>query len=207
VRGVRAAFAGSAAGPQGYPKGDLPEVAVAGRSNVGKSTLINALLGRKALAKTSATPGKTRLINFFDVGGRFHLVDLPGYGYARVPKGERAAWGPRIERYLTGRDALRLVVLLVDIRHPAQERDHQMVAWLEHHKLPVLVVATKRDKLGRGAAGKAVAGLERDLEAPVLPVSARKREGLAALWRALDAAVDGAAVAGTARRSPGQSPG
>lgn len=200
MRVVRAAFAGSAAGPEGYPKGDLPEVAFAGRSNVGKSTLINALLGRKALAKTSGTPGKTRLINFFHVNDRFHLVDLPGYGYARVPKGERNAWGPRIERYLTGRDALRLVVLLVDIRHPAQALDHQMVAWLGHHKVPLRVVATKRDKLGRGAAGKAVAGLERDLEVPVIPVSARKREGLAALWRALDAAVGGANLPAGASR-------
>jgi len=118
VRVVRAAFAGSAAGPEGYPKADLPEVALAGRSNVGKSTLINALLNRKGLAKTSSTPGKTRLINFFDVDGRFHLVDLPGYGFARVPRGEKAAWRHRIEGYITGRKVLRLVVLLLDIRHP-----------------------------------------------------------------------------------------
>jgi len=203
VRVVRAAFAGSAAGPVGYPKGDLPEVAFAGRSNVGKSTLINALLGRKALAKTSATPGKTRLINFFHVNDRFHLVDLPGYGYARVPRGERDAWGPRVERYLTGRDALRLVVLLVDIRHPAQALDQQMVAWLGHHKVPLLVVATKRDKLGRSAAQKAVVGLRKGLEVPVIPVSARKREGLADLWRALDAAVGGAAPVSGLSGSPG----
>jgi len=194
LRVVRAAFAGSAAGPEGYPKGDLPEVAFAGRSNVGKSTLINALLNRKGLAKTSGTPGKTRLINFFDVDGRFFLVDLPGYGFARVPAREQAAWRGRIERYITGREALRLVVLLVDIRHPPAATDRQMVAWLAHHRVPHLVVATKRDKLGRGAATQAAAGLAKDLDAEVLAVSARRREGLAALWRAVETGLFGAAA-------------
>jgi GTP-binding protein len=191
VRVVRAAFAGSAAGPEGYPKADLPEVALAGRSNVGKSTLINALLNRKGLAKTSSTPGKTRLINFFDVDGRFHLVDLPGYGFARVPRGEKAAWRHRIEGYITGRKPLRLVVLLLDIRHPPADTDRQMVEWLAHHCVPLLLVATKRDKLGRGAAMKAAAALQVELGAPVVAVSARRREGLTTLWRALETALFG----------------
>jgi GTP-binding protein len=194
MRVVRAAFLGSAAGPEGYPKADLPEVALAGRSNVGKSTLINALLNRKGLAKTSGTPGKTRLINFYDVDGRCHLVDLPGYGFARVAPREQAAWRRRIEGYLAGRKALKLVVLLVDIRHPPAATDRQMVAWLGHAKVPVLLVATKRDKLGRGAATKAAAALQADLGAPVIAVSARKREGLVTLWQAVDAALFGAAA-------------
>jgi GTP-binding protein len=194
LRVLRAEFVGSAAGPEGYPKAGLPEVALAGRSNVGKSTLINALLNRKGLAKTSGTPGKTRLINFYDVNGRFHLVDLPGYGFARVPAGEKAAWRGRIEGYLTGREHLRLVVVLVDIRHPPAATDRQMIEWLTHHKVPLLVVATKRDKLGRGAAMQAAAALQKNLGAPVLAVSARRREGLVDLWRAVETALFGAAA-------------
>jgi GTP-binding protein len=193
LRVVEAVFAGSAAGPEGYPAGALPEVAFVGRSNVGKSSLINALLNRKGLAKTSGAPGKTRLINFFRVNGRLHLVDLPGYGFARVPKGEQRAWRHRIETYLRGREPLKLVVVLVDIRHPLAESDRQMVDWLAHFRRPCLVVATKRDKLSRARAVDAARGLGRETGAPVLAVSAHKREGLAALWDALKTALGEAA--------------
>lgn len=184
-----AKFVGSAAGPEGYPPGDLPEVAFVGRSNVGKSTLINGLLNRKGLAKTSGTPGKTRLINFFEVNGRFHLVDLPGYGYARVPKGEQAAWRNRIEGYLQGRGPLRLVVVLVDIRHPLAASDRQMVEWLAHFGRPCLVVATKRDKLSRSRVHQAAQLLSKETDREVVAVSARAREGLDDLWRVLTEAL------------------
>jgi GTP-binding protein len=185
LRVLDARFAGSAAGPEGYPKGDLPEVAFVGRSNVGKSTLINALLNRRGLAKTSGTPGKTRLINFFAVNGRFHLVDLPGYGFARVPPAEQARWRHRIEGYLRGRDVLRLVVVLVDIRHPLAATDRQMVEWLAHFGRPCLVVATKRDKLSRARAQRAARDLSEATGQEVLAVSARAREGLNRLWQVL----------------------
>lgn len=192
MRVLDARFVGSAAGPEGYPAGDLPEVAFVGRSNVGKSTLINALLNRKGLAKTSGTPGKTRLINFFRVNDRFHLVDLPGYGFARVPKHEQGRWRHRIEGYLRGRDALRLVVVLVDIRHPLARTDRQMVDWLAHFGRPCLVVATKRDKLSRAAAQRAARGLSQETGRDVLTVSARRREGLEGLWRVLGEALEAA---------------
>jgi GTP-binding protein len=197
VRVHDARFAGSAAGPEGYPEGALPEVAFVGRSNVGKSTLINTLVARKGLAKTSGTPGKTRLINFFRVNDRLHLVDLPGYGFAHVPKGEQRAWRHRIETYLKARDTLRLVVVLVDIRHPIADSDRQMVDWLTHFGRPCLVVATKRDKLSRARANAAAHALARETGRPVLSVSARKREGVATLWAALEEAM-GAAGAGDA---------
>jgi len=180
---------GSAAGPEGYPDGALPEVAFVGRSNVGKSTLINTLVARKGLAKTSGTPGKTRLINFFRVNDRLHLVDLPGYGFAHVPKSEQRAWRHRIETYLKDRDALKLVVVLVDIRRPLAESDRQMVEWLEHFGRPCLVVATKRDKLSRARATDAERVLARESGRPVLSVSARKREGVGTLWAAVEEAM------------------
>ena len=171
----------------------LPEVAFVGRSNVGKSTLINTLVARKGLAKTSGTPGKTRLINFFCVNDRLHLVDLPGYGFAHVPKSEQRAWRLRIETYLKGREALKLVVVLVDIRHPLAESDRQMVEWLAHFGRPCLVVATKRDKLSRSRATLAARELARETGRPVLSVSAPKREGVGALWAAVQEAMGTAA--------------
>ena len=133
-----------------YPSGELPEVAIAGRSNVGKSSLINRLLNRKNLAKSSSTPGKTRMINYFLIDQAWHLVDLPGYGYAKVSKAERQQWSKMIENYLQQRQQLRGVVLLVDIRHPPNDNDRAMKAWLEHFQIPYLVVATKADKISRG---------------------------------------------------------
>lgn len=135
-----------------YPDHDLPEVAFAGRSNVGKSSLINTLVHRKSLAKTSGTPGKTRLINFFLVNNRLSFVDLPGYGFGKVSQSVKQNWGPMIETYLRDRKNLRLVVVILDIRREPSEDDLSLVRWLAHYDRPVLFVLTKADKLSKNLA-------------------------------------------------------
>lgn len=140
-------FVISAASPAQFPKGPAPEVAFAGRSNVGKSSLLNLLVGRKSLAKTSATPGKTQQINFFHINGRYHFVDLPGYGYAKVSKTDREAWARLIEAYLRERRQLQMVVSLCDIRHEPTALDRDMFVWLEEVGRPFLIVLTKSDKV------------------------------------------------------------
>lgn len=147
---VTAEFVVSAAGPRQYPPGNQPEIAFVGRSNVGKSSLINTLCNRRGLARTSATPGKTQLINFYHINQRFFLVDLPGYGYAKVSKAARRQWGDCIEAYLGERRQLALVMQLVDIRHEPTADDVMMYGWLREHNLPVCIVATKADKISRG---------------------------------------------------------
>ena len=140
----------SAANKSHYPQDDLPEVALAGRSNVGKSSFINTLLGRKNLARTSGKPGKTQLLNFYNIDDKLRFVDVPGYGYARVSKKARAKWGKMIEEYLVTRDNLRVVVSLVDLRHEPTQDDIQMYEFLKYYEIPVIVVATKADKIPRG---------------------------------------------------------
>lgn len=142
----------------------LPQIAVAGKSNVGKSSLINSLCRRKALAKTSATPGKTRLINLFLLNDSFHLVDLPGYGFAKVDKKEKQRWGEMMEKYFRETQELRLTLHLVDIRHEPTQDDIQMNAFLRGMGLPFLVVATKADKISRGARMKQLAPICRQLQ-------------------------------------------
>ncbi|MBB6622773.1 ribosome biogenesis GTP-binding protein YihA/YsxC [Clostridium gasigenes] len=138
-----------------YPVDGLPEVAFVGRSNVGKSSIINALANRRHLAKVSQTPGKTRLINFFMINeGEFHLVDLPGYGYAKVSKTEQASWGKTIEMYLTDREELKRVILLVDSRHKPTKDDLIMHDWVKHFDIEAIVVATKSDKLSNNELRK-----------------------------------------------------
>ncbi|CUQ07552.1 YihA family ribosome biogenesis GTP-binding protein [Clostridium baratii] len=137
-----------------YPVDQRVEIAFVGRSNVGKSSIINALTNRKKLAKVSQTPGKTRLINFFLINNDFYLVDLPGYGYAKVSKAEKASWGETIERYLNGREELKRVVLLVDSRHKPTADDIMMHEWIKHYGYDVIVVATKSDKLSNNALRK-----------------------------------------------------
>ncbi len=149
IKVTSAEFVTSAVKTADYPAGELPEVALAGRSNVGKSSLLNKLTGRKSIARTSNTPGRTRLINFFLVNGLFHLVDLPGYGYAKVPLAERESWRKMVEGYLTTRANLKGVALLVDSRHQPTTLDLQMYGWLTHWNIPAVVVATKADKLSR----------------------------------------------------------
>lgn len=139
----------SAVGPGQYPEEGLPEIALAGRSNVGKSSLINRMIQRKNLARTSSQPGKTQTLNFYKINANLLFVDLPGYGFAKVSKTDRERWGKFIEQYLTERDALKLILLLVDIRHAPSKDDQVMYDWLKHLDLPVCVVATKADKVNR----------------------------------------------------------
>lgn len=144
----------SAVKKEQYPTDNRVEIAFVGRSNVGKSSIINALTNRKKLAKVSQTPGKTRLINFFLINNDFYLVDLPGYGYAKVSKAEKASWGQTIERYLNGREELKRVVLLVDSRHKPTADDVMMHEWIKHYGYDVTVVATKSDKLSNNSLRK-----------------------------------------------------
>ena len=178
----------SAAGANQFPDLVMPEIAFAGRSNVGKSTLINSLLTRKKLVKTSSTPGKTRLINFFLINEIFCLVDLPGYGFAKVPAEMRESWRKLIETYLSRRDNLRGVVLIIDIRHGPTAQDRQLKSWLDFHRRPMLVVASKSDKLSRGKCASQLQKIKKDLELTQLPMphSSLNKEGRGQIWKALD---------------------
>lgn len=130
-----------------YPKGELPEIAMVGRSNVGKSSLINKMLNRKNFARTSSKPGKTATINFYNIDKKINLVDLPGYGYAKVSKNEQLAWGEMINYYLENREQLKLIFLLIDSRHLPTNDDLMMLEWIEHYGIDYYVIATKTDKL------------------------------------------------------------
>ncbi|MCG9966986.1 ribosome biogenesis GTP-binding protein YihA/YsxC [Pelotomaculum terephthalicicum JT] len=158
-----AEFVTSAVKAAQYPAGELMEVALAGRSNVGKSSLLNKVVNRRGLARTSNTPGRTRLINFFLINGQFHLVDLPGYGYARVAAGERENWGRMIETYLTGRKNLKGILLLIDSRHPPTDLDIQVFGWLKNCGIPVAVVTTKADKLSRSKLLRSMQTIRKEL--------------------------------------------
>ena len=177
----------SAVSQEQYPKDKLPEIAVAGRSNVGKSSFINSLLSRKGLARTSSKPGKTRTINFFLIDEKFYLVDVPGYGYAKVSKQERNKWGQMMDEYFTQRESLQLTVLLVDARHDPSELDIQMYEFLKHYGLPVLVVATKCDKIKpskRPRHLKAVKeGLNLEPGDEVVLYSSEKLDGRNEVWK------------------------
>ena len=153
----------SAANKSHYPQDDLPEVALAGRSNVGKLSFINTLLGRKNLARTSSKPGKTQLLNFYNIDDKLRFVDVPGYGYAKVSKTERTKWGRMIEEYLTSRDNLRVVVSLVDMRHDPSADDIQMYEFLKYYEIPVIIVATKADKVPRGKWNKQESTIKKKL--------------------------------------------
>jgi len=180
----------SAAAPSQFPPEDLPEFALVGRSNVGKSSLINALLGRKGLARTSSQPGKTRLLNFYLINSSFYFVDLPGYGYARVSQTERKRWKEFIEKYLTARRQLRCVLQLIDVRHEPQENDRFMHAWLRECALPTVVVATKADKIARGRWQQHLAQVRRGLtlgpEDPLMLFSAETKHGREELWQIIN---------------------
>lgn len=157
IRVLTSDFVISAAHARQFPATDLPEIAFVGRSNVGKSSLLNVLTNRKNLAKTSGTPGKTRQINFFLINERYHFVDLPGYGYAKVSKDERESWKTLIESYLTGRDQLRLILALSDIRHEPTALDRALFSWLDAVEHPYAIVLTKHDKISPGLAETRVA--------------------------------------------------
>jgi GTP-binding protein len=185
-----------AAGEKQYPPEGPPEIAFVGRSNVGKSSLLNLLTGRKALAKVSGNPGKTRTINFYEMnGGAFRIVDLPGYGYAKASKSESAKWGPMIERYLTGRGTLKKAVLLCDIRHEPSVRDVQMYEWLAYYGLDGLIAATKADKIPRGAVLRSAEVIRKALgagpEAKIVAVSALKKTGVSELLVEMERVLNG----------------
>ena len=154
----------SATNKSHYPKDDIPEVALAGRSNVGKSSFINTMLNRKNLARTSGKPGKTQLLNFFNIDDKLRFVDVPGYGYARVSKKEREKWGKMIEEYLTPRENLKAVVSLVDLRHEPSADDFQMYEFLKYYEIPVILVATKADKIPRGKWNKHESMIKKKLD-------------------------------------------
>lgn len=187
-----ARFVISAAQPKQFLSAEVPEIAFAGRSNVGKSSLLNVLAQRKSLAKTSKTPGKTRLVNFFDLHlERVHLrlVDLPGYGFAKVQGEARKGWSSLIEAYLTDRLNLKLVCALVDCRHEPSTLDRQLFQWMQHHRIPHLVVLTKSDKLSRSALdrnGKMIRQhLQLESTVSLVPFSSLKRTGRDELWKAI----------------------
>lgn len=176
--------------PSQYPVDDLPEIAMIGRSNVGKSSTINTILNRKNLARVSANPGKTRTINFYIINKEFYLVDLPGYGYAKVARSDRAAWGKMIETYLSTRNALQEVLLLVDIRHTPSEDDVLMYNWLRQYGYGSIVIATKSDKISKNQQQKSMKVIRETLGMPtnaqIVPISSLKKLGIDKLWGALE---------------------
>jgi len=177
-------FVKSAVKPSQYPE-SLPQLAFCGRSNVGKSSLINCLLNRKKLVKTSSTPGKTRLINFFIINQSFYFVDLPGYGYAKVPKKEREKWKPMIETYFKTEQNLLGTVVLMDIRHDPRDEELNFIDWLDHYQIPYLIVLTKADKLSKskqkGQHQKIADILSRPKDGIML-FSAKNRQGKDNVW-------------------------
>jgi len=184
-----AQFITSAVKPSQYPASTFPEVAFAGRSNVGKSSLLNVLVNRKRLVKTSKTPGRTQLINFFLVNQTLSLVDLPGYGYAKVPEAIKRSWGPMIETYLSERKALTSVVLIMDIRRLPKEHEFNFMDWLGEQDLPCIPILTKADKLSKTRQMKQrfaiskLLGMDPD---QLTLFSAKNRSGLLDVWRAIE---------------------
>ena len=172
------------------PDTGRPEVAFAGKSNVGKSSLINGLMNRKALARTSAQPGKTQTINFYNINEAMYLVDLPGYGYAKVSAAEKEKWGKMIEGYLHTSKELRAVFLLVDIRHKPSANDKQMYDWICHNGYEPVIIATKLDKLKRSQVAKSLKeiriGLGLPKEGKILPFSAETKQGRDEIWALID---------------------
>jgi GTP-binding protein len=183
-----AEFVTSATTPAQYPAALLPEIAFAGRSNVGKSSLINTLVNRKRLVKTSSTPGRTQLINFFDINRQMGFVDLPGYGYAKVPLSIRKKWGPMIETYLSKRETLKGVVVIMDMRRIPRQEELNLLGWLAHYSIAGILVLTKTDKMPRNKLDKQhhliARALEKDKDDFIL-FSAKTRYGTDTLWKAI----------------------
>jgi len=191
---VSAEFVKSAFSLKDCPAGELPEVALAGRSNVGKSSFLNSLVNRKGLARTSNTPGRTRLINYFLINSSFYLVDLPGYGYAKVPVKMKQEWGALIREYLQKRRNLAGVVLLLDIRHQPSELDRQLYQWLQAAEIPFIVVTTKYDKLSKSQAINQIRLIRKELqlgaEKPLVAFSAKTGQGREEAWGLLESLLD-----------------
>jgi GTP-binding protein len=177
----------SAVGPDQYPKGGYPEIVFAGRSNVGKSSLINSLCSKHGLARTSGQPGKTQTINFFEINEQIYLVDLPGYGYAEASKGKRREWGEFITNYLQDSKKLALIIHLIDLRHEPMKNDTEASAWLLGLNIPYIVVGTKADKIARGKKAAHIAAVRKGLDltahVPSLTFSSETGEGRDELWR------------------------
>jgi len=188
-----AEFVKSTVKPSHYPFEVLPEIAFAGRSNVGKSSLINTLLNRKRLVKTSSTPGRTQLINFFNINNTFSFVDLPGYGYAKVPDSVKKTWGPMVETYLSTRETLKGVVLILDIRRIPGIEDFNLIDWLSYYHIPVILALTKTDKLSKTkqikqhlAVAETLAVDQKDL----ILFSSKSRLGKEAVWDKVKKLID-----------------
>ncbi len=188
-----ATFVKSAVNPSQYPPDSHPEIAFAGKSNVGKSSLINSLVNRRKLALTSATPGKTRFLNFFLINDRLSFVDLPGYGFARVPLSMKKDWGPMVETYLKERDNLCLVILILDVRRDLSEEDLSLMEWLRHYQRSFLVILTKTDKIPKSQARlrredlKKALGMEGE---NIVLFSAATGEGKGEIWRFISGVAD-----------------
>ncbi|ETI67774.1 MULTISPECIES: ribosome biogenesis GTP-binding protein YihA/YsxC [Neobacillus] len=180
----------SAVKPEQYPETALPEFALAGRSNVGKSSFINKMLNRKGLARISSKPGKTQTLNFFLINEVLHFVDVPGYGYAKVSKTERAAWGKMIETYFTTREQLKAAVLIVDLRHPPTADDVMMYEFLKHYDIPCVIIATKADKIPKGKWQKHLKvtkeTLDLDANDHIIVFSSETGEGKDKAWSILE---------------------
>ncbi len=172
------------------PKTELPEIAFAGKSNVGKSSLINALMNRKSLARTSAQPGKTQTINYYNINNELYFVDLPGYGYAKVSKAEKEQWGKMVERYLKTSDRLRAIFLLIDIRHEPSANDKNMYDWIVGNGFTPIIVATKLDKINRSQKDKHVKIVREGLgikgQTMIIPFSAQTKQGREELYETID---------------------
>ncbi|MBD2870474.1 ribosome biogenesis GTP-binding protein YihA/YsxC [Paenibacillus arenilitoris] len=188
-----AQFVVSAVKPHQYPEDALPEIALAGRSNVGKSSLINKLILRKNLARTSSQPGKTQQLNYYRVNDFVYLVDFPGYGYAKVSKTQREQFGEMIERYIREREQLKLQLLVIDIRHEPSKQDQQMYHWLKHYEIPTCIVATKADKIPRSKWDKHIKMIKTTLEADprdsVVLFSSESGLGRERLWEVISEAI------------------
>lgn len=170
-----------------YPKTNIKEIALAGRSNVGKSSFINRVIGRKNLVRTSSKPGKTRTLNFYTINDLFYFVDVPGYGYAQVSKSERAKWGQMMEEYFETREQLQLVILIVDIRHSPTSEDIQMVDYVTYLDIPLLIIATKLDKISKNKVSQHVRQIKQSFgknnNVPIIPFSAKTSENKELVWR------------------------
>lgn len=180
----------SAVKPEQYPNAGLPEIALSGRSNVGKSSFINKMINRKNLARTSQKPGKTQTLNFYIINEMMHFVDVPGYGFAKVPKSERDAWGRMIETYISNREPLKAVVQIIDIRHDPSNDDVTMYEWLKHFDVPVIIIATKADKIPKGKWQKHEKAikekLNKDPSDPIVIFSSETGYGKEKAWSTIE---------------------
>ena len=189
----KAEFVISAVKEEQYPIGNDTDIAFIGRSNAGKSSLLNALAGRRNLAKHGKKPGITALINFFNINDLFYFVDLPGYGYARTARAERENWEEIINKYLAGRKQLKLIIMITDIRHIPNANDYDMYNWIRYNEIPNIVIASKSDKIPKSQIKKSIENIRNTLQIPqnisILPVSSLNKTGIEELWELIEASL------------------